>query len=557
MQDNQERNVPSREEQEGYAKKLAQLAVSFYHMPQDQRQYYAPKMQELKERLGRLPPWLSEVYEAEVKRLMAQKAQAAAKRSEPSVHSISREESTEDGLLHAPKQEDATHAAEQAHANSNQQQPSVSAAQNTGQVEPRIAEQAEEKKPENVSISESEQWEDVFEQDGQQEHEHEETHESLSPLQPEPEEKPKKKKRIGCLIVILIFVALIAAGIAAMVWAMNDIIGNRSRTIEAKTIEIEKGSYLKSISETLEENGIIRSALLFQLYVKVQQEAGALQYGTFELSSDMTYDELIELLKTEQKRDTVRVTFPEGIPAVQFAQRMEEAGLCTAEEFLQVANEGDFSQFKFWNLRDENPNQFMKCEGYLFPETYEFYRDDDVYNMVAKIYGEFDKRFTDEMYAKVQEMGFTLTQFVTLASIVQEEAGLPEHQADVAAVFMNRLGPNSIVSLLQSNCSSYIQNDDDNNYINNTIAPACGGWENIPQEIIDAYDTYKTPGLPAGPISNPGMDALTNTLNYASSPYYGDYYFFVTDLAGTYYYAKTDAEHEVNKAAAAQVNASL
>ena len=376
-------------------------------------------------------------------------------------------------------------------------------------------------------------------------------------LQKETDEKPKKKRRWGCLVIILIFVALIAAGIAAMVWAMNDVIGNRSRTIEAKTIEIEKGSYLKSISETLEENGIIRSALLFQLYVKFQQEAGALQYGTFELSSDMTYDELIELLKTEQKRDTVRVTFPEGIPAVQFAQRMEEAGLCTAEEFLQVANEGDFSQFKFWNLRDENPNQFMKCEGYLFPETYEFYQNDDVYNMVAKIYGEFDKRFTDEMYAKVEEMGFTLTEFVTLASIVQEEAGLPEHQADVAAVFMNRLGPNSIVSLLQSNCSSYIQNDDDNNYINNTIAPACGGWENIPQEIIDAYDTYKTPGLPAGPISNPGMDALTNTLNYASSQYYGDYYFFVTDLAGTYYYAKTDAEHEVNKAAAAQVNASL
>lgn len=544
MQDNQERSVPTREEQEGYAKKLAQLAVSFYHMPQEQRQYYAPKMQELKERLGRLPPWLSEVYESEVKRLMAQKAQATVKRNEPSVQTSERDPRDET-LLHAPETQDAA-------------KPERAPAQNKPQTSLPIIEpapqQEQESSAEEAAAESTEQWEDAFDEDT---HEVEKPLESDLALQKEADEKPKKKRRWGCLVIILIFVALIAAGIAAMVWAMNDVIGNRSRTIEAKTIEIEKGSYLKSISETLEENGIIRSALLFQLYVKFQQEAGALQYGTFELSSDMTYDELIELLKTEQKRDTVRVTFPEGIPAVQFAQRMEEAGLCTAEEFLQVANEGDFSQFKFWNLRDENPNQFMKCEGYLFPETYEFYQNDDVYNMVAKIYGEFDKRFTDEMYAKVEEMGFTLTEFVTLASIVQEEAGLPEHQADVAAVFMNRLGPNSIVSLLQSNCSSYIQNDDDNNYINNTIAPACGGWENIPQEIIDAYDTYKTPGLPAGPISNPGMDALTNTLNYASSQYYGDYYFFVTDLAGTYYYAKTDAEHEVNKAAAAQVNASL
>ncbi len=544
MQDNQERSVPTREEQEGYAKKLAQLAVSFYHMPQEQRQHYAPKMQELKERLGRLPPWLSEVYESEVKRLMAQKAQAAVKRNEPSVQTSERDPRDE-ALLHAPDTQDAA-------------KPERAPAQNKPQTSLPIIEpapqQEQESSAEEAAAESTEHWEDAFDEDT---HEVEKPLESDLALQKETDEKPKKKRRWGCLVIILIFVALIAAGIAAMVWAMNDVIGNRSRTIEAKTIEIEKGSYLKSISETLEENGIIRSALLFQLYVKFQQEAGALQYGTFELSSDMTYDELIELLKTEQKRDTVRVTFPEGIPAVQFAQRMEEAGLCTAEEFLQVANEGDFSQFKFWNLRDENPNQFMKCEGYLFPETYEFYQNDDVYNMVAKIYGEFDKRFTDEMYAKVEEMGFTLTEFVTLASIVQEEAGLPEHQADVAAVFMNRLGPNSIVSLLQSNCSSYIQNDDDNNYINNTIAPACGGWENIPQEIIDAYDTYKTPGLPAGPISNPGMDALTNTLNYASSQYYGDYYFFVTDLAGTYYYAKTDAEHEVNKAAAAQVNASL
>ncbi len=141
-------------------------------------------------------------------------------------------------------------------------------------------------------------------------------------------------------------------------------------------------------------------------------------------------------------------------------------------------------------------------------------------------------------------MGFTLSEFVTLASIVQEEAGSAEHQADVAAIFMNRLAPNSPVPRLESNCASYIQNDNDNNYINNTIAPYYGGWENIPQNIIDNYDTYNVEGLPAGPISNPGLEAMTNTLRYAESPYYGDYYFFVTDTLGNYYFNKTAEEHQ-------------
>ena len=300
-----------------------------------------------------------------------------------------------------------------------------------------------------------------------------------------------------------------------------------------------------TIGQALEEAGIIQSAQIFRLYVKLEGVAPALQYGSFELSSDMTYDEILEVLQQPQdNRDTVRVTFPEGIPAVQFAQRMEEAGLCTAEEFLDVANNGDFSQFTFWNKRDENPNQFMACEGYLFPDTYDFFVGDDVYNMVAKIYGEFDKKFTEEMYQKVDEMGFTLSEFVTLASIVQEEAGGAEHQADVAAVFMNRLAENSPVPRLESNCASYIKNDNDNNYINNTIAPYYGGWDNIPQNIIDNYDTYNVAGLPAGPISNPGLEAMTNTLKYAESPYYGDYYFFVTDTLGNYYFNKTAEEHQ-------------
>lgn len=363
--------------------------------------------------------------------------------------------------------------------------------------------------------------------------------------------QPRKKKGkgcVGCLIVLLVLLlAAAAAAGAAWMWVKAEIDGDRGGEVTESTFIVERGSGTSTIGNQLADNGIIRNAIIFRFYVRQTEQDGTLQYGEFTFRSDMSYDEIIEVLQETNKErdDIVTVTFPEGIPAVEFANRMEEAGLCTAEEFLEVANNDDFSEYGFWNRRDENENQFMKCEGYLFPDTYQFFKDDSVHNMVGKLYGEFDSKMTEEMYAQIGEMGFTLTEFMTLASIVQEEAGGVEHQADVAAIFMNRLADDSPVRILQSNCSSYIQNENDNNYIYNTIAWYYGSWENIPQEIIDAYDTYNTEGLPAGPISNPGLDAITNTLRYAESEYYGNgYYFFVTDINGNYYFNQTASAHQ-------------
>ena len=363
--------------------------------------------------------------------------------------------------------------------------------------------------------------------------------------------QPRKKKGkgcVGCLVVLLVLLlAAAAAAGAAWMWVKAEIDGDRGGEVTESTFIVERGSGTSTIGNQLADNGIIRNAIIFRFYVRQTEQDGTLQYGEFTFRSDMSYDEIIEVLQETNKErdDIVTVTFPEGIPAVEFANRMEEAGLCTAEEFLEVANNDDFSEHGFWNRRDENENQFMKCEGYLFPDTYQFFKDDSVHNMVGKLYGEFDSKMTEEMYAQIGEMGFTLTEFMTLASIVQEEAGGVEHQADVAAIFMNRLADDSPVRILQSNCSSYIQNENDNNYIYNTIAWYYGSWENIPQEIIDAYDTYNTEGLPAGPISNPGLDAITNTLRYAESEYYGNgYYFFVTDINGNYYFNQTASAHQ-------------
>lgn len=369
-----------------------------------------------------------------------------------------------------------------------------------------------------------------------------------------------RRKKGGVLKVFLVLILLAAiAAAAAVVWARREIRGD-DRGSKSVTVSIAKGSSVASIARTLKENGVIRSEYLFRYYVKDTQSASRLQYGDFTLDAGASYFNLVDALSQyAAKAESVRVTIPEGTTAIAIAQKMEAAGLCTAEDFLQEANTGDFSQFRFWQYvpeEEEAPDRFIKCEGYLFPETYEFLKEDTVYNYVATFYAQFDAQITDEMYAALEQQGMTLPELITLASFVQEEAGNSQ-DSNVAQVFRNRLKDGSPYPLLQSNASSYIQSDADNNYLWNWVAPYYGSWENIPSNILAAYDTYACKGLPAGAISNPGMAAIEAALDPQPDEEAKDAYFFVTDLKGTYYYAKTLAEHNANCKKAAAVNKSL
>lgn len=365
-----------------------------------------------------------------------------------------------------------------------------------------------------------------------------------------PDAAPRRRRRKGpngCLILIVLFVALLVGlGVFGMS-VINEITGSDLPGDEV-TISIAQGEGPTSISQTLAEAGVIKQPTVFRYYLRFKGAAGSLQYGEFVLQKGQSYDAIIETLSQVVKRPTVTVTFPEGITAIRFAQLMEEAGLCTQQEFLDCANGtdgSDFGQFDFWTKIPEDPDRFMKCEGYLFPDTYEFFQDDTVYNYVAKLYAEFDAKVTPELRQRAADLGMTLEEAITLASFVQEEAGNAEN-AHVSAVFHNRLAEGSPFPRLESNVSSYVQNPDDNNYIYNWIAPYYGGWDNIPQNVYNAYNTYEHVGLPAGPVSNPGYDAIYAAL-YPDQEYLDEgYYFFVTDRTGKYYYAKTVNEHQRN-----------
>ena len=358
------------------------------------------------------------------------------------------------------------------------------------------------------------------------------------------------------LLVVLLLLVLAAGGTA--LFACSEINGSGKPGAEV-TVSIPQGSGVAAIANRLKQAGVIRSSYLFRWYVGQKGAAARLQYGDFTVSTGASYEELIETLSEYAKADTVRLTFPEGTTALSIAQKMEDAGLCSAEDFLREANEGDFSAYKFWQYVPEDkdaPDRFMKCEGYLFPDTYEFLKGDTVHNYVATFYAQFDAQITEEMYQKLEEQGMTLNELVTLASFVQEEAGNSQ-DSNVAQVFRNRLAEGSPYPRLQSNTSSHIQSDADNNYLWNWVAPYYGGWDNIPENIVSAYDTYHMAGLTPGPISNPGIAAIRAALDPQPDEEARDAYFFVTDLKGHYYYAHTLSEHNANCQTAAAVNKTV
>lgn len=173
--------------------------------------------------------------------------------------------------------------------------------------------------------------------------------------------------------MLVVLLALAVGG--ALLFAHNEISGNGRPGAEV-TVSIPQGSGVSAIAQKLKDAGVIRSTYLFRWYVGQKGAASKLQYGDFTLQkSACSYDAIIAALSTYAKAETVRVTIPEGTTAIAIAQKMEAAGLCSAEDFLKEANEGDFSKYTFWQYVPDDvdaPDRFMKCEGYLFPDTYEF-----------------------------------------------------------------------------------------------------------------------------------------------------------------------------------------
>lgn len=231
---------------------------------------------------------------------------------------------------------------------------------------------------------------------------------------------------------------------------------------------------------------------------------------------------------------TVRVTFPEGYTAKQIAERLEENGVCSAKDFMALVQGQYYSSltYRFIPGIENTENKAFVLEGYIFPDTYDFYKGESAENALSRFLKNTDAKLTEEYHLRADELGFSIDEIITLASIIQEEAGDPEEMPLVSSVLHNRI---------KSSDYGKLQCDVTINYVNDCIIDS-GYITGDTEKYKELYNTYKCDGLPAGPICNPGIDAIKAALYPADT----NYYFFVTDKDWNYYYAETYSEHQQN-----------
>ena len=354
----------------------------------------------------------------------------------------------------------------------------------------------------------------------------------------QPERKKKRRRRRGhgnFIFGLLLTVFIISVSILAAVFILKcakEFLGIGKSDIEI-VVDIPMNSSTADIANQLYNEGIIRDEKLFRVFSKLKGTDGTYIAGTHKLSPKMDYATIVEILQeeAENKRETADVVFPEGITLLEAAQRLEDKGVCSAEEFIKVFNSSEFG-FDFEEKVKVSSLKFYKMEGYLFPDTYQFYVEDDPRIVAKKIYKNFEAKITPDLYGRMEDLGMELEEVLTLASIVQAEAANTRDMKKVASVFYNRLNNPDEYPLLQS--------DPTTNYVDEVIKP---NIEIKSESMFKAYDTYQGAGLTPGPICNPGLDAINAVLYPAET----DYYYFCSNLeTGEFFYAKTLDEHNQN-----------
>ena len=236
---------------------------------------------------------------------------------------------------------------------------------------------------------------------------------------------------------------------------------------------------------------------------------------------------------TTTEDPVVRVMFPEGYTTVEIAERLEENGVCAATDFMEAVKDAAAVQNSYGFLAGTDfSKRAYALEGYVFPDTYDFYRGESAKNALARFLKNMNAKLTDERKARAAELGYTMDEIITLASIVQEECGDPKEMANVSSVLHNRL---------ESPDYGMLQCDVTIHYVNDRItdSPYLSGDTS---QFAALYNTYKVRGLPEGAICCPGIDAIDAALYPTDS----NNFFFVTDADMNYYYAETYAKHLEN-----------
>ncbi len=357
--------------------------------------------------------------------------------------------------------------------------------------------------------------------------------------------KIKKKVIVGgktaavFFALILVFTTVFSSIGLACVGDMLAI--NRSE--ENVEVEIKPNSNYSDIIDILKEKKLIKQKLFCNVFAKYRGfDDETYLSGNYYLNSKMGVEGMLrELMEAPTTAETVTLPFPEGYTTAEIFEKLAKYDVGDANKLYSAIKSETYNKYSFIADINADESRYLKLEGYLFPDTYDFYIDADANYILKKFLDNFETKWEDEYDKRAEKMGYTRDEIITIASIIQKEAANSDQMRTVSSIIHNRLKDRANYPTL--GC------DSTTDYITNYVTPVIG--EGKGAYYASKYSTSSNAGLPPGPICNPGLDAIRAALY----PDDTDYYFFCHDDSKRIYVAKTQREHEANVAKAKIANA--
>ncbi|MBR3802243.1 MAG: endolytic transglycosylase MltG [Clostridia bacterium] len=356
------------------------------------------------------------------------------------------------------------------------------------------------------------------------------------------DQRSNETKQINIIRRFLVFFVIIVSSVLLSTYGIsciNDVLAlNRSEDLI--TVTIEKDADYEEIIDVLGDNKLIKHEWFCKLVCKFRGfDKKEYLHGVHYLTANMGVEGMLtEMLANQMSDKTIRLSFPEGWSLPQIIAKLDENNVCPAEYIYAALEEVEFD-YGFINSIPEDGARCYALEGYLFPDTYDFFVSEkqngigeNPTSILNKLLGNFDSRWSEVYTKRAKELNLTMDEVIIIASIIQKEAADKSQMGVVSSVIHNRLNNSSSYPLLECNSTK--------DYVTNNIVPVIG--DAGASSYIVAYDTYNAEGLPPGPICNPGIDAIEAALN----PDDTDYLYFCHNEAGKIYLAKTYNQHQSN-----------
>lgn len=343
--------------------------------------------------------------------------------------------------------------------------------------------------------------------------------------------KKKKRKKSVPWVGIVLVLCLIVSGMGGVTFGRDLTVPADPSDTKMTDVEIASGMPVSDIAQMLEENGMIRSATAFKLYVRVLGATSNIQAGIHSLSPSMTLGEVVSNLQEGAKTaDVVTVSVAEGLTVDQVADVIAESTSFSKEDFLSVMNDDAFLQelvaaYPFLESSYSRDDVRYVLEGYLFPATYEFDETTGLHSLVKQM---LDKTASvlEKYQSEIDASEYNMQQIMTIASLVEKEGMTTEDRRLIAGVFYNRLKEGMAI---QSDISVLYALETHKELVT---------FEDL--EVDSPYNLYKNTGLSPGPLNNPSEDAIAAALNPTESDYI---YFYANIKTGEVFYTSDYDQH--------------